>query len=133
LSHILLDTHAWAWSIWQDPRLSMDAIAAIRSAQSVAISTISVYEIGQKMRLGKWPEMIPAFAHLEAIATRQGAVFVPVTLDISEKASTLKWPHRDPFDRLIAATAMVTGTMLISADAEFDGLHPEPDWPGRIW
>jgi PIN domain nuclease of toxin-antitoxin system len=69
VSHILLDTHAWAWSIWQDPRLSLRAIEAIRTAETVAISTISVYEIGQKMRIGKWPEMVPAFSQLEQIAT----------------------------------------------------------------
>lgn len=133
MSHILLDTHAWAWSIWQDPRLSLQAVEAIRTADSIAISAISVYEIGQKMRIGKWPEMVETFSRLEEIAIEQGATFIPVTLGVSERAATLDWAHRDPFDRIIGATALVTSRSLVSADSEFDGLFSLTDWPGRIW
>lgn len=133
MSHLLLDTHVWAWSIWQDQRLTLKAVEAIRTADSVAISTISTYEIGQKVRLGKWPQMAPVFSQLERIALHQGAVFAPVTFEISEQAATLDWPHRDPFDRLIAATALMTSRILISADAEFDALMGEQRWPGRLW
>jgi len=48
-------------------------------------------------------------------------------------ASTLEWPHRDPFDRIIGATAITAGLTLISADTVFDGLTNQPKWPGRIW
>ena len=49
------------------------------------------------------------------------------------RAAKLAWPHRDPFDRFIAATAMELKVPLLSADAAFDDLKTLPDWPGRLW
>lgn len=72
LSHLLLDTHAWAWSFTGDSRLSAKAVEAIEAAESVALSSISLYEIGQKVRLGKWPEMEPHLFELADIAVDQG-------------------------------------------------------------
>ena len=48
-------------------------------------------------------------------------------------AATLAWAHRDPFDRIIAATAITQGLTLISADTVFDTLTDAPQWPGRVW
>ena len=45
----------------------------------------------------------------------------------------MQWSHRDPFDRMIAATAIALGCPLISKDAAFDGLCGVPEWQGRIW
>jgi PIN domain nuclease of toxin-antitoxin system len=49
------------------------------------------------------------------------------------RAALIDWPHRDPFDRLIAATAIEIGVPLASAEALFDEVGPSPDWRGRIW
>ncbi len=45
---VLLDTHAWAWSIKLDSRLSRTAVTAIADAEGVYVSAISVYEIGRR-------------------------------------------------------------------------------------
>lgn len=133
LSHLLLDTHAWAWTLGADGRLSAKAIAAIEAAETVSISAISLYEIGQKVRLGKWPEMKPHLASLIEVAEEQGARLLPVTPATSLVAASMEWAHRDPFDRIIGATALVGGFSLVSADAVFDDFDIEHDWPGRIW
>ncbi len=44
----------------------------------------------------------------------------PVTPAIAARASLMDWSHRDPFDRLIAATAIETGAPLVSVDQFFD-------------
>lgn len=133
MTSVLLDTHAWAWALAGDDRLSAGATTAILQADAVFVSAISLFEIGQKVRLGKWPEMQPFLHRLIDLAAEQGAHLVPLSSEASLLAATLEWAHRDPFDRIIGATAMVRGLTLVSADAAFDALAAEPRWPGRAW
>lgn len=133
MKHVLLDTHAWAWSMTADARLSAVATAAMEQADSVSISVISLFEIGQKVRLGKWPEMEPFLSRLTGLAEEQGGRLLELSPDASLLAATLEWGHRDPFDRIIGATAITKGLALISADVVFDALTDEPKWPGRVW
>lgn len=133
MKHILLDTHTWAWSLTADTRLSAAAVAAMERAETVSISAISLFEIGQKVRLGKWPEMEPFLTRLIGLADEQGGRLLETSAEASLLAATLDWAHRDPFDRFIAATAITRGLTLISADAAFDALTSEPSWPGRLW
>ena len=57
----------------------------------------------------------------------------PFTREIAARAGTLDWSHRDPFDRLIAATAIELRFPPVSKDIEFDTLDSIPGWPGRVW
>ncbi|RFC62689.1 type II toxin-antitoxin system VapC family toxin [Fulvimarina endophytica] len=133
MTSVLLDTHAWTWSLTGDARFSSGATAAVMEAEAVFVSAISLFEIGQKVRLRKWPEMEPFLHRLIDLAAEQGAHLIPISSEASLLAATLEWAHRDPFDRIIAATTMVRGLTLISADTAFDALPVEPKWPGRIW
>lgn len=133
MRHVLLDTHAWVWSMTADPRLSSGATATIEQAETVSISAISLFEIGQKVRLGKWPEMEPFLNRLIGLAEEQGGRLLELSPETSLLAATLEWAHRDPFDRIIGATAITRGLTLISADVVFDGLVGDPKWPGRVW
>ena len=74
MSSVLLDTHAWAWSLAGDRRLSAGAVAAIEGAESVFVSPISFFEIAQKVRLGKWPEMVGFVERLPGLLVAQGGV-----------------------------------------------------------
>lgn len=128
---VLLDTHVWVWTLWDDARLSKPARAAISAASAVRVSPISFFEIGQKVRIGKWPEMEP---HLDTLPDRlreQGGFAAESTFDVALAASRLDWTHRDPFDRLIAATATVSGMTFVSADRMFDTLKTSD--LRRIW
>lgn len=119
---VLFDTHAWAWSLLKDPRLSPAARLAMDGDREFAVSPISVFEIGQKVRLGKWPEMEPFARKLEHYVEWQGAAIAPVTLEIADFAARLNWDHRDPFDRILAATAMTNGWEFLSGDSAFETL-----------
>ncbi len=119
---LLLDTHAWVWTLMDDGRLSGPAREAIKTATTVRVSPISFFEIGQKVRAGKWPDMKP---HLNGLAERlieQGGLTAPLTNEAALLASQFDWPHRDPFDRIIAATTIMSGSILISVDTMFDTL-----------
>lgn len=116
---VLLDTHAWVWSFADPDRLSPRAARAITDAASVRVSPISFFEIGQKVRVGKWPEMAPHLSDLPDLLARQGGVAAPFTPAIALDAASLDWDHRDPFDRLIAATARVLDLGLVTCDPAF--------------
>lgn len=119
---VLLDTHAWAWSLTDDDRLSRRARSAITGAETVLVSAITFFEIGQKVRLGKWPQMAPFVQTLPAILESQGGAMVDLDGLICLGAATMEWSHRDPFDRLLAATALHRRLPIVSADEVFDAL-----------
>src|ERR1700749_1414385 len=98
---ILLDTHSWAWTLSKDRRLSSAAVEAIEDAQNVLVSPISFFEIAQKVRLGKWPEMTPFVARMPALLAEQGGGVAALEPQICATAGTMVWVHRDPFDRLL--------------------------------
>ena len=133
MSHILLDTHVWAWSLAGSDKLPAGAIAAIGAAETVSVSAISFYEIGQKVRLGKWPQMQPYLYELLDIAEQQGVTLLPVSPIICTAAAEFPWDHRDPFDRIIAASAIVGRLELVSADSAFDAFEGNDFWLGRVW
>ncbi|MGQ0563461.1 MAG: type II toxin-antitoxin system VapC family toxin [Gemmobacter sp.] len=129
MTGVLVDTHTFAWITTEPERLTRSARMLIDAADQTFVSVVSLYEIGQKVRLGKWPEMARTVRTLaeEAVAINVG--LLPLTPPISLAAGLLDWPHRDPFDRMIAATALVLDLVLVSADTAFDTL-PEVR---RVW
>ena len=130
MSAILLDTHAWIWSLMEPSRLGKAVKTVIVEADSVAVSPISVYEVTRKARLGKWPEIVP---HVGQLVGETQTVSAPFTRAIAAQAGTLDWTHRDPFDRLIAATAIEMRCPLVSKDIAFDALQGTAGWLGRVW
>ena len=105
-----------------DPRLPDKAKEIIFGASMVSVSAISFYEIGQKVRLGKWPEMAPFTKDLVEIVTSDGLNLIPLSSQHAVHASLIDWIHRDPFDRMIAAVTMIEGAILVSNDEAFDQL-----------
>ena len=127
MTAVLLDTHAWAWSLTGDPRLSERARTAMGEADTVLVSPITFHEIAQKVRLGKWPEMMPFVHRLPDMLEDQGGVVTGLGPAICVAAGVMDWPHRDPFDRLLAATARQDALPFISTDTIFEGVV------NRIW
>jgi PIN domain nuclease of toxin-antitoxin system len=127
LTSILLDTHVWAWSLDEDHRFSVAAFGEIRRPEHIYLSAVSIFEIAQKARLGKWPQMAGRADDLLALLTAQGATLLPLDGPICLEAGRLVWDHRDPFDRMIAATALGRQLTLVSADTAFDSVVK------RVW
>lgn len=132
--NVLLDTHTWAWTLSNNrEKLSAEAVAAISEAEAVFVSPISVFEIGQKAKAGKWPEMLPFVDRLPALVHEQQALFASLTPEICLSATGLSWEHRDPFDRMLAATAIENRLTYVSVDTAFDALAGVEGWIGRLW
>lgn len=99
MTRVLLDTHAWVWTLVAPARLTRTANDAILRAASAHVSPVSLYEVAWKVHLGKWPEMRP---HLKALETEPETLQAPMTHAIANRAAMLDWAHRDPSDRLTA-------------------------------
>lgn len=133
MNSVLLDTHALAWTFAGDAKRIARVASLLDNVDAVFASPISIYEIGQKVRLGKWPEMEPFIEVLSDVVVERGGRFAALDSAVCLKASLLDWDHRDPFDRIIAATAMENGLLLASTDTHFDHFIGQDGWVARVW
>ena len=127
---LLADTHVFAWVLRDPAKLSDIAVEMLSSTPDVRLSAVSLYEITYKVRVGKWPEMERAAQNVRRIAEDRLYRISPCDAEVMQTAGSLDWAHRDPFDRMIAATALVLDLPLLSADTAFD-TAPIPI--RRIW
>ena len=133
MTAILLDTHAWIWSLFQSSELNPAARRAIETARTVYVPPCSFHEITQKHRSGKWPEVGDIVRRLPQLLRAQGGTVAPYTAETAILSGSMDWSHRDPFDRMIAATAIELACPLVSKDTAFDELDGFSGWKGRIW
>lgn len=118
---LLLDTCALLWMLGNDPKLSKTArMAVLDPTNERWISPASLMEIAIKVRLGKLPLPSPYQQLFPSQLITNDIQMLPLETRHIEPLTTLPLYHRDPFDRLIAATAIVEGLTLVSADVVFD-------------
>lgn len=121
---IVLDTHIWLWWINNDAdRLGRPRIELIQSADVVAVSAISCFEVAWLDRHGRIELPCSRQAWFEKALEGSGIVLIPITPEIATTAVELPEHHRDPQDRLIIASAIVNKAQLMSADRLFLQYH----------
>ena len=126
---LLLDTHAFLWWIDGDPALSAPARNAIGNpANIVYVSAASAWEIATKARIGKLPNAVAVASDIQAVLTEQGFRSLAVTVAHGQTAGSLPVPHKDPFDRMLMAQAMLDDMVLVSNERRFD-----PAGIRRLW
>ncbi|HEY7428455.1 MAG TPA: type II toxin-antitoxin system VapC family toxin [Gemmataceae bacterium] len=126
---LLLDTHALLWSVDDPPKLSIAALAAIQDpANDRLLSAATIWELAIKVGLGKFTLSLPYRQWMAKGIADLKLNILPVTIEYAERQSVLPPHHKDPFDRLMIAQALVEGIPIVSADAAFD-----PYGVTRIW
>jgi PIN domain nuclease of toxin-antitoxin system len=115
---IFLDTHVLIWMASDPKRLSKKAREAIREAREktgVGVAAITLWELGWLAENGRIQVTGSVESFVRETASR--VIVEPITPEIAAFAVQLpsSFP-KDPADRLIAATAMVEGAPLVTAD-----------------
>lgn len=118
---ILLDTHIWLnWMILGEGALPPGIRGAIATADRVAVSAISCFEVSMLARRGRIELPCETDMWLIKALIPSGIEPLAVTCEISHRAVSLAEHHKDPADRLIIATALHHGASLASVDSMFD-------------
>lgn len=119
---MVLDTHALVWWVSDPKRVGAKARraidAAVAAGNAIAVSSISLWEVAMLVEYGRLAltmEIDVWVAHVESLPFLE---FVPVDNRIALRAVMLdEFPHRDPADRIIVATAMGMNATLVTADS----------------
>jgi PIN domain nuclease of toxin-antitoxin system len=111
---LLLDTHALLWWLAQDSRLGGRTLRLIEDLDNeVLVSVASLWELAVKIRAGK---LRVDLHRLMNVLDRQGITRIPITASHLLVVIGLPTHHRDPFDHLLIAQAIVEGATFISSD-----------------
>ena len=117
---IILDTHIWIWFITQEFSLfPAHWPEAIETADQVGISPVSCYEVALAQQRGRLELPCTVGHWLQEALEPAGITLFPLTAEIAYQAVTLSPVHKDPFDRLIIATALIYKAKLASIDGLF--------------
>jgi PIN domain nuclease of toxin-antitoxin system len=130
---IVLDTHALIWWVDNPAQLSKAALKALEEAvakKSVYVSCISSWEIAllvERKRLFLGLDVRDWLARCEALPF---LTFMPVTTPIAVESVRLpEFPHADPADRIITATALSLGARLVTKDDKLKAYkHVQTVW-----
>ena len=107
---LLLDTCSFIWFLADSPQLSAKARAAILDpANSVYLSAVSAWEIGRKYAKGDLELPGRPESLIPQVRTDSGILSLPLSEEEAISAEKLPILHKDPFDRMIIAQALVQG------------------------
>ncbi len=122
---IILDSHIWFWWINQElHRFSVTILEAIKSADRVGVSPVSCFELALAHKRGRLALPLPPFEWFRLALYGSDVELLPFNESIALRAVELSEIHRDPFDRIIIATALQLNGKLASGDSHFSS-YPE--------
>lgn len=128
-TRFLLDTHTLLWSLVAPNKLSRRARELIEDPKNTrVVSAASAWEIATKFRLGKLAEAEDVVRRYSQHLTTLMAEELAVTAGHALAAGLWDTPHRDPFDRLLAAQSVSEGIAIVSNDAALNAFAVQ-----RIW
>jgi PIN domain nuclease of toxin-antitoxin system len=126
---LLLDTHTIVWVMNDNRRLSRAARSAIASLRNpVYASAASIWEVSTKFRIGKFSDAALLVNDPRKVLDSLEIEVISVSLEHANLAGALGHPHKDPFDRMLAAQALLEKLTLVSADTIFDELAVSRLW-----
>ncbi|WP_311267023.1 type II toxin-antitoxin system VapC family toxin [Sphingobium sp. WCS2017Hpa-17] len=126
---LLLDTHVLIWW-WTDRSLLPDRIDRMieSGADQIFVSSVNACEIATKARIGKLPQLLPYLDRYEAAVADADFRSLDLKAAHGLRAGAYDVPHRDPFDRMLAAQAELEGLILLTRDPAFSAFPCETLW-----
>jgi PIN domain nuclease of toxin-antitoxin system len=118
---VLFDTHALLWFVLGAPQLSATAASCILDpANTKLVSPASYWEIAIKISLGKYDLAEPYVDFMRHAVDDNGFEILHITYRHTAALIELPFHHRDPFDRLLVAQAMVEEIPILSNDRSLE-------------
>lgn len=122
---VLVDTHAVLWWLGNDPRLPDPARSLIAEPENdLLVSVASLWEIAIKRKLGK----LQVVDDLPEVILREGFRWLPISPAHAWAVRDLELHHRDPFDRVLVAQALLEGIPIISTDVRLGAYGIDVRW-----
>lgn len=126
---LLLDTHAWLWFVLGDSSLSPSARSGIEDqANEKLVSPASYWEVAIKISIGKYALPQPYEHFTRRAIEGQGFIVLPVLPRHTSAICSLPFHHRDPFDRLLVAQALIERIPVVSSDTVLDAYGVQRVW-----
>jgi PIN domain nuclease of toxin-antitoxin system len=126
---LLLDTHAFLWFILSDAQLSAAGRAAISDPKNpVFVSPATYWEIAIKVSIGKYTLTVPFEDFIRHGIEDNDFEILPIEIRHAARVAALPFHHKDPFDRMLIAQALVDDLTLISNEALFDAYGVKRLW-----
>ncbi|MCK8495122.1 type II toxin-antitoxin system VapC family toxin [Spirosoma sp. RP8] len=122
----LADTQVFIWAIVSPEKLK-PIVQNILQTNTIWVSQISLFEIAIKQKINKLPELSLPVEALISQLYRDGFQLMPLrnTHIAAYESIPLFANHRDPFDRLLIASALEENLTIISADEQFREYVPQ--------
>jgi len=126
---LLLDTHTFLWFIMGNRNLGSSARELIEDiANEKFFSVASLWEMAIKLSLGKLTLTAPLDELIPQQLSMNGVELLNITIDHVTEVARLPFHHRDPFDRLLIAQAVVEKMVVVGIDAAFDAYQVTRLW-----
>ena len=124
---LLLDTHIWLWSTLEPQRLTRRVEKALADpANELWLSPVSVGELIVLLRKGRLKLPNDVAAWVAKTTQDLELTEAPLTIEVALAISSINFPHGDPADHFLAATAKVFDLTLVTADEHLlhlPGIH----------
>src|SRR5262245_34530776 len=118
---LLLDTHSFLWFIDGSLRLSATARQLIEDpANQRLVSIASLWEMAIKASLGRLTFAQPFATLMPEQLQRNSMQVLDIMVAHTAQVATLPFYHRDPFDRMLIAQALVDAIPIVGVDSAFD-------------
>jgi PIN domain nuclease of toxin-antitoxin system len=116
---MILDTCALLWLATGSAELSEATRALIEASPEITVSAISAHEIGQKYQIGKLRLPATPSKWFYTITAHHRLSVIDISAEVCLRATELPEIHKDPFDRMIIATAMKKHCAVVTKDSIF--------------
>lgn len=126
MTKLLLDTNVVIWLLLGDRDAVSDQVTEflLDEDNSISVSAVSTWEIAIKRSLGK----LDIDASWAKTLTHLRFDQMPITAEHAAMVERLPWHHRDPFDRLLIAQAILEDHVVVSADRQMKQYDIEVLW-----
>ena len=126
---LLLDTNAVLWWFTDDPSLHEPVETLIDDpANTILVSAASAWEICTKVRIGKLPSGRALCEDFSGTLLRYHFEPLAISVEHGRMAGRMPGAHKDPFDRMLAAQALIEDVPIVTNDTAFAGFGVKLIW-----